>query len=542
MKFRDLKIGTKLTLGFALIVIIMGGANFYSINKLANLKSEIDEVSNNWLPRAIAISDINLNTSDLRRAQLQYALASDETVRKDQAETWISAIRNINENLKIYEQLKTQSEKRNLYSDSERKLYSEFEEKWETYQDLSFTFFKLSANNENEQAISLLNSEAREMFNDFSAALVQLVKVNKKDALEAARRADHTYYSTRNIFRVLLTITILASVFIAILLARLISIPLKHLVDAVGQVADGNLEVQLNIAGKDEVGILSHSFDQMTVSLREARDREQKEAKLRAEAAELRVKAREAETKVLKSENERKTHELAEARKLQLSMLPKKLPQVPNLEIAAYMKTATEVGGDYYDFKVDDDTLTVAIGDASGHGTKAGIVVTAVKSLFEVLAVRSDIANILREISSALKGIIFHNMFMAMTLLKIKGDTMRLAAAGMPFPIIWRAATHVAEEVEIKGLPLGVFLDTSYKEQEIKLHPGDTIVLMSDGLPERLNPDGEMLDYENMTKIVAECGDKSPDAIIEHLIESGDKWARGHPQDDDVTFVVMKVK
>ncbi|MEJ7700687.1 MAG: hypothetical protein WKF71_13720 [Pyrinomonadaceae bacterium] len=82
---------------------------------------------------------------------------------------------------------------------------------------------------------------------------------------------------------------------------------------------------------------------------------------------------RNAKSAELHAENERRAKELEEARQLQLSMLPKKLPQIPNLEIAAYMKPATEVGGDYYDFHVGaDGTLTVAVGDATGHGLKAG--------------------------------------------------------------------------------------------------------------------------------------------------------------------------
>ena len=74
----------------------------------------------------------------------------------------------------------------------------------------------------------------------------------------------------------------------------------------------------------------------------------------------------------LRAENERRAKEFEEARQLQLSMLPKKLPQHSNLEIAAYMKPATEVGGDYYDFHVGEDgTLTVAVGDATGHGLES---------------------------------------------------------------------------------------------------------------------------------------------------------------------------
>ncbi len=104
----------------------------------------------------------------------------------------------------------------------------------------------------------------------------------------------------------------------------------------------------------------------------------------------------ELERKLLEAENARKTQELEEARQLQLSMLPKSVPDHPLFEIATYMKTATEVGGDYYDFHLaNDGTLTLAIGDATGHGAQAGIVVTATKSLFELLAEEADIARIL---------------------------------------------------------------------------------------------------------------------------------------------------
>jgi len=108
-----------------------------------------------------------------------------------------------------------------------------------------------------------------------------------------------------------------------------------------------------------------------------------------------RVKAQErrkAEITILEAENERKSQELEEARELQLSMLPKELPQLPYLDIAVYMQTATEVGGDYYDFHVGlDGTLTVVIGDATGHGMKAGTMVTAAKSLFRSYASNPDI-------------------------------------------------------------------------------------------------------------------------------------------------------
>ena len=91
----------------------------------------------------------------------------------------------------------------------------------------------------------------------------------------------------------------------------------------------------------------------------------------------------EEQAKIIHAENKRKSQELEEARQLQLAMLPKELPNIPNLEIAVYMQTATEVGGDYYDFStVEDGSLNICLGDATGHGMKAGIMVSSMKSIF----------------------------------------------------------------------------------------------------------------------------------------------------------------
>jgi ligand-binding sensor domain-containing protein len=110
--------------------------------------------------------------------------------------------------------------------------------------------------------------------------------------------------------------------------------------------------------------------------------------------------------RILQLENDRKTKELEGARQLQLSMLPKELPKLQNYDIAVYMKTATEVGGDYYDFNVGaDGTLTVVIGDATGHGMKAGTIVSMVKALFSSGGSRLDLKTYFDQSSEALKEI-----------------------------------------------------------------------------------------------------------------------------------------
>jgi serine phosphatase RsbU (regulator of sigma subunit) len=131
---------------------------------------------------------------------------------------------------------------------------------------------------------------------------------------------------------------------------------------------------------------------------------------------------------------------------------------------------------------------------------------------------------------------------MAMMLVKIKDHTMAASSAGMPSPLIYRAATGEVEDFELKGMPLGCFLDYPYREQMINLSEGDTVVLMSDGFPERFNDKMEMLEEHRINKIIQQVGDKSPQQIIDRLSQEGEAWANGRPQDDDVTFVVIQVK
>ena len=251
----------------------------------------------------------------------------------------------------------------------------------------------------------------------------------------------------------------------------------------------------------------------------------------------------EVERARLEAENARKTRELEQARQLQLSMLPKTIPNLPNLEIAVYMQTATEVGGDYYDFHVHDDaTLTVAIGDATGHGLHAGTMVAATKSLFNSLADEGEPVQILKKATKALKVMGFHEMYMTLAVAKVKDSRLQIASAGMPFTMVYRAATHSVEEIVLKGMPLGSFPDFPYEQRELYLAAGDTVLFMSDGFPERFNTQGETLGEERAKTIFAEAASRPFDTIIPHLLEEEKAWANGRAQDDDVTFVVLQVK
>ena len=259
--------------------------------------------------------------------------------------------------------------------------------------------------------------------------------------------------------------------------------------------------------------------------------------------AELRAAAAEAQSKIIQAENERKTEELEEARQLQLSMLPKELPQLPYLDIAVYMKTATEVGGDYYDFNVSiDGTLTIVLGDATGHGMRAGTMVTSAKSLFNSYAENPDILFTFREMTRCLKKMQFQSLAMSMTMLKIKNNKLLMSAAGMPPVYIYRRENQVIEEHLMKGMPLGTMDSFPYELKELQLFKGDTLLLMSDGYPELQNDKNEIFGYRRAKNSFELAAEKEPEEIITYLKDEGSRWVNDKDPDDDVTFVVIKIK
>ena len=274
-------------------------------------------------------------------------------------------------------------------------------------------------------------------------------------------------------------------------------------------------------------------------------ENEKKSAEIRLQREQEKAKLRETEllAKALEAENARKSQELEEAHKLQLSMLPKNIPKLNNFDISFYMKTATEVGGDYYDFNTGTDgTLTIAVGDATGHGLKAGTMVVATKSLFNSYADEEDIVSVLQTCNLAIKRMNLNQLYMCLTLIKIRDNRLRLTAAGIPPVLVYREATKTVEEIIIKAMPLGSVYNFPYRLEEIILRKGDTILMMSDGYPELQNNQRNLLGYEKVAEIFKESAFKSSGEIITDLNEYGKIWANGAELKDDVTFVVIKVK
>ncbi|MGB6120709.1 MAG: PP2C family protein-serine/threonine phosphatase, partial [Bacteroidota bacterium] len=257
---------------------------------------------------------------------------------------------------------------------------------------------------------------------------------------------------------------------------------------------------------------------------------------------ERRAGEEEISRRVLEADNARKTEELEQARRLQLSMLPRTLPEIASLQIAVHMSTATEVGGDYYDFRTEDDgSLTIAVGDATGHGTRAGIMVTLIKSLFNTLGHSFYIPDFFSHCTDFIRRMHMENLYMGLLLARIRDGNMIASAAGMPPIYVYRSDRREVEEIVIKGMPLGGPGSFPYQQVNTRLNPGDTVLFLSDGFPELFNGAREMLDYPRVKQLFGEVAERPPQDIVDRLAEAAEGWRDGSPQNDDITFVVLKV-
>ena len=129
-----------------------------------------------------------------------------------------------------------------------------------------------------------------------------------------------------------------------------------------------------------------------------------------------------------------------------------------------------------------------------------------------------------------------------MTMLKIAENNVYMSAAGMPPVFIYKQETQTIEEHVMKGMPLGTFDNYPYSLIKSELSKGDTILLMSDGLPELFNDEKEMFGYKRARNLFEELAEKSPEDIISGLNKAGSNFINDKDPDDDVTFVVIKVK
>lgn len=248
----------------------------------------------------------------------------------------------------------------------------------------------------------------------------------------------------------------------------------------------------------------------------------------------------EIEKQILEADNKRKTKELEEAREFQLSLLPKELPNLKNVNVSARMLTATEVGGDYYDYFIKGNKLTVVIGDATGHGTKAGNMVVAIKSLFNSISPDENQLDFFNRCNKIIKNMQMDKMYMALTLVNIEENKVSISSAGMPQILYFNSSKNELEEILLKGMPVGAVNNFPYVQYNLEVNQKDFLFLYSDGIIEQFNEKKEMFGIERLKEIVLSSAKDSPELLFDKLIDEVNIWKGENPQQDDITFMIIK--
>ena len=241
-------------------------------------------------------------------------------------------------------------------------------------------------------------------------------------------------------------------------------------------------------------------------------------------------------------ERERIEHELQVARRIQQELLPEATPELDGWQIAVYYGPAREVGGDFYDFlELEDGRLGLVVGDATGKGMPAALVMATTRGMLRAVAQSLDSpGEVLARVNDALYPDIPSEMFVTCfyAILDPRSGHLVYANAGHDMPY-HRRRNSDAEELRARGMPLGLMPEMSYEEKETILQAGEAALLYSDGLVEAHGPEGDMFGFPRLQALVAEHGEEG--SLREFLLKelsafTGQEWE----QEDDITLLTLR--
>jgi len=236
---------------------------------------------------------------------------------------------------------------------------------------------------------------------------------------------------------------------------------------------------------------------------------------------------------------ERLKRELEIAAEVQAGLLLAKIPTLPGIELAALSKPALEVGGDFYDvIRVDENRLGILIGDVSGKGVPAALLMAMTLVIFRSIARGNDSA---ASVMAKANELIYLNrpsskMFVTAfyAIYDARDNSLCFANAGNPFPV------GTIGRLEAKGVSLGVLAKMNYEEQTITLNPGDTLVLYSDGAEDAMNSEREQFGEERVEQIITENLGLSPSELQDRLLDEIHAFTGDGIPFDDITLVTLK--
>ena len=244
-------------------------------------------------------------------------------------------------------------------------------------------------------------------------------------------------------------------------------------------------------------------------------------------------------------ERERIEQELLVARRIQQALLPKAVPELVGWEISPYYQPAWEVGGDFYDFPpLEDDRVGLVIGDVSGKGIPAAVLMASTQSVLRAISQRVDSlpGQVLTEANEVLCTYIPPNMFVTCFYAILDPNSGRLsyANAGHTLPCCKRHNEDEVDELRARGVPLGLMPGMSYEEKETTLVPRDAVLFCTDGLVEAHDPRGEMFGTPRLKSLMSERSEGESGLSATLMKELELFTGEGREQEDDITLLTLE--
>ncbi|MBI2263941.1 MAG: SpoIIE family protein phosphatase [Armatimonadetes bacterium] len=237
--------------------------------------------------------------------------------------------------------------------------------------------------------------------------------------------------------------------------------------------------------------------------------------------------------------------EMELARKVQMGLLPQEIPVISGCELAFTTIPAGEVGGDYYDFALlSPGRIAIAIGDVSGKGLPAALLMAITKGLFHTEIVQNDKPSaILSQMNRRLCDMVRSDHYVALSvgILDLKKRGLTFANAGQTFPLKSFGGSPNAEFVELGGTPLGIVRGSRYEDMDLTLPPESFLLFYTDGVVEALDREGDFFGFERLQEFVHSRGARGADRLVQELSKAVSNFRNGAAQNDDLTVVAVRI-
>lgn len=318
-------------------------------------------------------------------------------------------------------------------------------------------------------------------------------------------------------------LAVLSGIIGAFILGVTITKPIGELANGAKIVGTGNLNYKIKIKSNNELGDLADIFNMMTVNLKKAQ--------------EVMIK------------QQRLERELEVAKEIQLSLIPKDMLQIPGYEISAFYKAAKEVGGDYYDIlQINKEKFSIVMGDVSGKGIPAALIMTMVRSILHSVAMKNfneSADETLKELNSIIFKDLKEDMFITIFygILDISRNIIDIASAGHNDTLVFRKKTENVEPYNPKGFPIGTDpgprFDKVIKHQEILLEKEDKLIIFTDGITEAMNKENNEYGDARLIEVIRNNGKRNCKELLDEIIQDVNKFVNGAEQSDDIALVVL---